>query len=216
MGITEILKIVEKESGFSLEQMTGFYRGHKKHSPAKCIAAQIMAEEGYSAIEIGKLFDMHPLHIPHLKSRAQYILSLSPNDAGYSLENKTLYLAVAKQVEDGESPCLEEIPSPSGLMLSDYPIIAAVTFVTGVPEDIIKSPSREKAHVQARDIAVALYMKYRPKLSLIQVGIIFNRRHTTIIFSRNKVEKLLESNGPFIRKYDMIEREFLSAERVAS
>lgn len=103
MTVDDIIFIVQMETQvpFSEWQVTEENRRHSKNSAgldAKCIAATIMNEEGYSKALIGRKLKGNRVMAYSLLARAEKLLSTFPGMKGYDKEFKTLYLACIRQV----------------------------------------------------------------------------------------------------------------------
>lgn len=70
----------------------------------------------------------------------------------------------------------------------------------GLPQEIIIGPSKPKDVITARQ--VAMYVSYYyGGASLPQVGVIFNRDHTTVLYAVRKVQHLLDRGDMDIRNH---------------
>lgn len=57
----------------------------------------------------------------------------------------------------------------------------------GVDVEVLKSPSRKKYVVRARNI-IMYVLKKKSELSLAKIGAIFNRDHTTVIYAIRSID----------------------------
>lgn len=82
-------------------------------------------------------------------------------------------------------------------------ILKAVTAYTGISKEALQSKSRKQPIVFARFIAMYL-IKSRTKLTLKQIGSLFNRDHSTVINAINTTKDLLETDKEFKKMYDAV------------
>lgn len=82
-------------------------------------------------------------------------------------------------------------------------VIETVAETAGVTLQAIKSRSRKRELVEARQIAMTL-LKSETKMTLKTIGSFFSGRdHTTVIHAINTVEDLTETDKLFRRKYEI-------------
>jgi chromosomal replication initiator protein len=82
-----------------------------------------------------------------------------------------------------------------------------VSFVTGVPEEAMKSKSRKREIVEARQIAMDLIKEEFDHISLKDIGLMFGGRyHSTVIHSITTVADLNHSSKDFSKKYENCRR----------
>lgn len=65
-------------------------------------------------------------------------------------------------------------------------IIGVVAMETRIPVDVILSPRRTKPVVEARYMAIRAVHRACPHYSTTQLGRIFNRDHTTILYALDR------------------------------
>lgn len=80
-------------------------------------------------------------------------------------------------------------------MISPAVIVHAAATAYGITELAVLSPSRRKAHVQARTLAMAL-TRHLTGLSYQDVGELFGRDHGTVIHACRKMEAILSAAPP--------------------
>lgn len=76
----------------------------------------------------------------------------------------------------------------------------------GVTIDQLKSSSRKRDVVEARFIAISLIMIANPDLTLKEVGAMFNRDHSTIVYARDTYNELMEGNKAFQDKVALVKQ----------
>ena len=85
-------------------------------------------------------------------------------------------------------------------------IIAAVCELLDVTKDQLESNTRKRDVVEARYIAMALIMTANPEMMLREVGAMFNRDHSTVIYARDTYNKLMEGNKGFQNKVALVKQ----------
>jgi chromosomal replication initiator protein len=105
------------------------------------------------------------------------------------LPDKTKYLAV-RQIKES-NPEL---------------IIKAVCETFGLTPEILTGPERKRIHTEPRQIAIALILHANPKMTLKQIGKMFNRDHSTVVYSREVYNDLIENNAEFQKKVALVKQ----------
>jgi chromosomal replication initiator protein len=85
-------------------------------------------------------------------------------------------------------------------------IIAAVCDLLMISKDALLGTTRKREVVEARFIAMTLIINSNPDMKLKDVGVIFNRDHSTVIYARETYYKLFESNKSFQDKIALIKQ----------
>lgn len=85
-------------------------------------------------------------------------------------------------------------------------ILNQVTAEFGVSINDLTGRLRDREFVVPRQIAMFL-IKEHTKMSLVEIGKMFNRDHSTVIYSIRTVRDLLETNKVFREKYEQIPRQ---------
>lgn len=85
-------------------------------------------------------------------------------------------------------------------------IISAVCEMLNVNETDLKSSTRKREVVEARYIAMTLILIANPEMKLKDVGDIFNRDHSTIIYARETYNKLIASDKRFQDKVALVKQ----------
>jgi chromosomal replication initiator protein len=83
-------------------------------------------------------------------------------------------------------------------------IIIAVCAVTDITRDQIVSPSRKREIVEARHIAIGLILQSFRNIGLKEVGRMFNRDHSTVIYARETYRDLMETDRDFRKKVALV------------
>jgi chromosomal replication initiation ATPase DnaA len=76
-------------------------------------------------------------------------------------------------------------------------IIQAVCETVNLTEAALKSNLRKREVVEARYIAIILILNANPDLTLKQVGHMFNREHSTVIYARDTYYQLIVCDKNF-------------------
>lgn len=79
------------------------------------------------------------------------------------------------------------------IQLSEHFIIELITRMTLISIRELQSKTRKREVAEARQIAMYFIKKYT-KISLIEIGKIFNRDHSTVIYSIKNIESLKDSD----------------------
>lgn len=107
---------------------------------------------------------------------------------------------------------IREKPESSSAVVDEFQeaeqIIIEVSKATGISVEKMKSKTRLRQVVIPRQIAQYLiYKQLKGRLSVFEIGAIFNRNHATIIHSCNEVVKKIETNDnlvcPIIEKLEL-------------
>jgi chromosomal replication initiator protein len=85
-------------------------------------------------------------------------------------------------------------------------IVSEVCSVLSVTVDQLKSNTRKREVVEARFIAMALIMIANPDLTLKEVGAMFNRDHSTVVYARDTYKKLMEGDKAFQDKVALVKQ----------
>lgn len=85
-------------------------------------------------------------------------------------------------------------------------ILKAVESVTGVQRETLASKNKKRPIPDIRFIAMALMRKHTD-LTLKEVGAIFDRHYSTVIYAEGRVADLLETDRAFARMYNKISKE---------
>lgn len=85
-------------------------------------------------------------------------------------------------------------------------ITVAVCEMLGVTLDQLKSNTRKRDVVEARYIAMSLIMIANPELTLKEVGAMFNRDHSTVVYARDTYNKLMEGDKAFQDKVALVKQ----------
>jgi len=75
-------------------------------------------------------------------------------------------------------------------IVDKHEIIQAVCMALEVTKDQLVSPTRKRPIVVARQIAIGLIRKYNPEATLVNIGKLFNRDHSTIIYAQRTFDDL--------------------------
>lgn len=86
-----------------------------------------------------------------------------------------------------------KIGSPQG-------IIDSVSAVLNVEKRYIIGESRKREFVEARQIAMGLILESNPAIGLKNLGRIFNRDHSTVIYAKRTYDNLYETDKSFKAK----------------
>lgn len=98
-----------------------------------------------------------------------------------------------------------KILSMLGRKIDDVEQILAITCNTlNVPMEGVLSSSRKRELVEARCIAIGLTLTVNKKITLMELGRIFSRDHSTIIYNRNLYDDLYKSDKDFTKKADSV------------
>lgn len=81
--------------------------------------------------------------------------------------------------------------------------ITATVEVAGISEKSIKSKTRRAEVTAARQILMHIARKHR-KVSYQLLGEIFNRDHSTVMYSVREAENRLHTDKPFRQLYDRV------------
>lgn len=91
-------------------------------------------------------------------------------------------------------------------------IKSAVSEVLNIEISLIESKNRHRLITEARHISIAL-IRQRTKMSLKTIAKLFgDRDHSTIIYAIQNFNDLMETNRPFIKKFDDVEK-YLTIEK---
>lgn len=88
-------------------------------------------------------------------------------------------------------------------------IITALSDVSELTPEQIKSHKRDKAMSHVRMIGYLLATELCPIKSLPEIGRVFNRDHTTIAYGAARAKGLIEANPALRQVYDRVKRELL-------
>lgn len=83
-------------------------------------------------------------------------------------------------------------------------IIEAVCLSLGVSRERMLSTLRERDVAEARFIAIGLIVEVNPKVTLKQIGALFNRDHSTVIYGRRMYNELMDSDPSFKSKVNKV------------
>ena len=83
----------------------------------------------------------------------------------------------------------------------------AVVEVFGHPLEYYDTKCRKRECVEVRQMAIHLYHE-ATGFSLREVGEIFHKHHSTVIFANNQVENLLAHDRAFSKDYGLLEETF--------
>lgn len=83
-------------------------------------------------------------------------------------------------------------------------IMIVVCDLYRLPINDIISNSRKRTIVEARQVAIYLLNKYTD-MSLVGIGRLFNRDHSTVIYSRDTVKDMIDVDHKFAAKINQIE-----------
>jgi chromosomal replication initiation ATPase DnaA len=83
-------------------------------------------------------------------------------------------------------------------------IISAVSSCTGVAAEDIIGPIKKREIVEARQLSIWLILHFEPKMTHREVGAIFSKDRTMVIYSRKQVENLMDTDKSFQRKFDLV------------
>lgn len=83
----------------------------------------------------------------------------------------------------------------------------AVVEVFGHPLEYYDTKCRKRECVEVRQMAMHLYHE-ATGFSLHEVGEIFHKHHSTVIFAYNQVENLLSYDRAFSKDYELLEETF--------
>jgi len=85
-------------------------------------------------------------------------------------------------------------------MLTRENLLSVVSFVSGMPEDAIKSQNRARGLVLCRHV---YYYIAREKmgLKLVEIGSVFGSDHTTVIHGINKVKDMLSIEDEITQQF---------------
>ncbi len=83
-------------------------------------------------------------------------------------------------------------------------IIKSVCEVLKVKLKEVKSPKRTRELSEARSIAIALILQKYPNFGLKKLGLVFNRDHSTILYSKELFNELRYTNKSFKDKVDLV------------
>lgn len=75
-------------------------------------------------------------------------------------------------------------------IVDKHEIIQAVCNALEVTKDDLIGITRKRPVVIARQIAIGLIRKYNPEAKLVNIGKLFNRDHSTIIYSQRTFDDL--------------------------
>ena len=88
-------------------------------------------------------------------------------------------------------------------------IIKSVSKYLSISEIKMKGKDRDREYVIARQIAIWMLRKYT-LLSLKNIGLLFNRDHTTVIHSVNTVDNFIQiKDNHFLKIVNDIQQDFL-------
>lgn len=93
-------------------------------------------------------------------------------------------------------------------------IIKEVGVFLGLNPIVIKGNSKKREVFEARIISMYLIKNYNKNLTLEAVGKMFNRDHTSVIYSIKQLENFLDTDPTFRNKYQLIEGKIKKMERL--
>jgi chromosomal replication initiator protein len=85
-------------------------------------------------------------------------------------------------------------------------IITAVCEMLHVTKMALKSTTRKRDVVEARFIGINLILNANPEMTLKEVGKIFNRDHSTIVYARDTYYQLIMSDRKFQDKVALVKQ----------
>jgi len=85
-------------------------------------------------------------------------------------------------------------------------IIATICELMDIGKDDLLGNTRKRAVVEARFIAMTLILTANPDMKLKDVGAIFNRDHSTVIYARETYNKLIAADKSFQDKVALIKQ----------
>lgn len=88
----------------------------------------------------------------------------------------------------------------------NYKVLHLVSHYCEVSVDDLKGIFKTREISEARQIAMVL-INNNSNITLRRLGRLFNRDHSTVVFSLNKVADLVYSDKYFRSKYEFLERE---------
>lgn len=80
-------------------------------------------------------------------------------------------------------------------------VFKAIEKVTGINRDILCSPARQRPIVEARYI-FAYIVRKKTNLSLLEIGNILNKNHSSIIFYNRQMDWFIKSDQNIINLYN--------------
>jgi chromosomal replication initiation ATPase DnaA len=92
-------------------------------------------------------------------------------------------------------------------------IIEAVTQVTGVSYDAMKSVSKKREIVEARFCCMAIWREEEPRIKESEIAPYFRRDRTTIIHALQTAADLLHCDKSFRNKYEKCYRAYCDEEQ---
>lgn len=95
--------------------------------------------------------------------------------------------------------------SRHGIKVTDkHEILDAVCYALEVDKEALKSLDRHRDTVNARHIAMGLIRKHNPETSLMNIGKMFNRDHSTVIYAVRNFDNLYGVDKIFTAQVDHV------------
>jgi chromosomal replication initiation ATPase DnaA len=83
-------------------------------------------------------------------------------------------------------------------------ILSAVCITLKINEHNVLSMSRKRQHAEARCISIGLILQVNKSITLVQIGKLFNRDHSTVIYNRNLFNDLNNTDKAFTNKVNEV------------